>query len=136
MKEQHIQLVKDSFAKVAPIQAQAAALFYQRLFEIAPEARPLFKADMESQGKKLMNMLATAVENLSNLDSLLPAVSDMARRHVDYGVLPEHYPLVGEALIWALQQGLGDELTTKDEEAWAEVYLLLATHMIDAAKAK
>lgn len=136
MKEQHIQLVKDSFAKVAPIQVQAAALFYQRLFEIAPEVRPLFKGDMESQGKKLMNMLATAVEHLSNLDSLLPVVSDMARRHVDYGVLPEHYPLVGEALIWALKQGLGDELSAKDEEAWAEVYLLLATHMIDAAKVK
>src|ERR1700754_5020937 len=96
--------IQDSFTKVAPISDQAAALFYGRLFEIAPEVKPLFKGDMAEQGRKLMAKLAVVVNGLTNLDSILPAASALARRHVGYGVKPGHYAPVGEALLWTLER--------------------------------
>ena len=82
-------------------------LFYGRLFEIAPEVKPLFKGDMTEQGKKLMQMLAVAVNGLPKLDTIVPAVQDMGVRHNDYGVAPEHYDSVGAALLWTLEQRSG-----------------------------
>ncbi|MBV8168055.1 MAG: hemin receptor, partial [Alphaproteobacteria bacterium] len=76
MTPEQITLVKESFAKVKPIAPQAAALFYGRLFEIAPEVRPLFKGDIEEQGRKLMQVIATAVGALDRLDTIVPTVQD------------------------------------------------------------
>ncbi len=126
-------LVQESFEKVAPIADQAAALFYKRLFELDPSVRPLFKTDLEEQGRKLMQMIATAVNGLDDLEALVPAVQDLGRRHVGYGVKDEHYDTVGTALIWTLEQGLGDEFTLQTREAWVTVYGVLATTMKDAA---
>jgi hemoglobin-like flavoprotein len=102
-----VKLVQDSFAQVAPISEQAAALFYGRLFEIAPEVKPLFKRDMTEQGRKLMATLAVVVNGLSNLDAILPTASALAKNHIAYGVTPGHYAPVGEALLWTLERGLG-----------------------------
>jgi hemoglobin-like flavoprotein len=104
MTPQQVSLVKESFAKVAPISEKAAALFYGRLFEIAPQVRPLFRGDMAEQGRKLMAVLATVVNGLSNLEAILPAASALAKRHVAYGVKVEHYGPVGAALLWTLEQ--------------------------------
>jgi hemoglobin-like flavoprotein len=128
-------LVQESFAKVAPIAEQAAALFYQNLFAMDPALKPLFKGDMVEQGKKLMKMLATAVNGLDKLDAIVPTVQDLARRHVVYGVKPEHYDTVGAALLKTLEQGLGTAFTPAVEQAWTKVYVLLATTMKDAAYA-
>ena len=126
-------LVRDSFAKVAPIAPQAAALFYGRLFELDPTLKPLFKGDMTEQGRKLMTMIGTAVANLNKLDAIVPAVQDLGRRHTSYGVQPQHYATVGSALLWTLGQGLGEAFTPQVEAAWTEVYTVLATVMQDAA---
>ena len=99
-----------SFEKVKPIAADAAALFYGRLFEIAPEVKPLFKGDIKEQGKKLMTTLAVVVNGLDNLPSILPAASALAKKHVSYGVKPGHYAPVGAALLWTLERGLGGRL--------------------------
>ena len=128
-----VQLVQDSFAKVAPIAEQAAALFYGRLFEIAPEVKPLFKGDMAEQGRKLMATLAVVVNGLSNLTSILPAASALARRHVDYGVKPGHYAPVGEALLWTLERGLAAGWTQDVAAAWAAAYTTLSQFMIGEA---
>ena len=96
---------KDSFAKVAPIADQAAVLFYDRLFAIAPEVKPLFPGEMNEQRKKLMATLTIVVNGLSNLDAILPAASSLAKRHVGYGVKAGHYEKVGEALLWTLERG-------------------------------
>lgn len=128
-----IALIRDSFAKVVPIQATAAELFYNRLFAIAPEVRPLFKGDMVEQGKKLMAALAVITRSLDDLDTLLPTAARLAERHVGYGVQPEHYPPVGEALLWTLETGLGDAFTPEVKEAWAEAYGALSAVMIAAA---
>ena len=120
-------LVRETWALVAPIAPTAASLFYTRLFELDPSLRRLFAhADMDEQGKKLMQTLAVAVASLDRLDALVPAVEALGRRHVGYGVRDEHYGTVGAALLWTLEQGLGDALTAEGLEAWAATYGLLA----------
>jgi nitric oxide dioxygenase len=133
MTPAQVELIQGSFAKVAPISEQAAALFYGRLFEIAPEARPLFRGDMDEQGRKLMATLAVVVNGLSNLDAMLPAASALAKRHVAYGVTPDHYAPVGEALIWTLERGLGAGWTQELAAAWAAAYATLSQFMIAQA---
>ncbi len=133
MTPNEIALIQSSFAEVAPIKSKAAGLFYRRLFEIAPEVKPLFKGDMEEQGSKLMATLAVAVNGLSNLAEIVPTVEDLARRHVGYGVRAEHYQPVGAALLWTLGQGLGDAWSPEVENAWRKAYGVLADTMIAAA---
>jgi len=134
MTPEKITLVKTSWAKVKPITETAAELFYGKLFEIDPSLKSMFPADMKEQGKKLMAMINTAVNALDKLETIVPAVQDLGRRHVDYGVKDEHYDTVASALIWTLGEGLGDDFTDEVKEAWVETYTILATTMMDAAK--
>ncbi len=133
MTPDQIKAVQESFAKVAPISEQAAALFYGRLFEIAPAVKPLFRGDMKEQGRKLMATLAVVVGGLSNLETILPAASALAKRHVGYGVSAAHYAPVGEALLWTLERGLGSDWTPQLAAAWSTAYGILSTYMIDEA---
>jgi nitric oxide dioxygenase len=130
MTPDQIKLVQDSFAKVAPISQAAAVLFYDRLFEIAPSVKTMFPTDMTEQRKKLMATLAVVVNGLGNLASILPAASALAKRHVNYGAKPEHYPVVGAALLWTLEKGLGDAWTPEVAEAWTAAYATLSGYMI------
>jgi len=129
MAPENIALVQQSFKQVVPIADTAANLFYDRLFAIAPDVRPLFPEDLADQKKKLIGMLATAVGNLHQLDTILPAVVALGRRHIDYGVVPAHYGPVGAALLWTLEQGLGEGFTPAVKAAWTEAYLTLAGAM-------
>ena len=126
-------LVQQSFAQVAPIADQAAALFYGRLFELDPSVKPLFKTDLETQGRKLMQVLAMAVNGLDDLDALVPVVQTLGRKHVAYGVTDEHYDTVGSALLWTPEQGLGEGFTPEVKAAWTDVYSIIATTMKTAA---
>lgn len=134
MTPEQIKLVQDSWEQVKPISEQAAELFYGRLFETDPELKPLFSGDMKAQGKKLMTMIGAAVSGLTKLDSIVPAVQDLGRRHVDYGVKAKDYDTVGASLLWTLEQGLGDAFTPEVKEAWTETYGILAGVMIDASE--
>ena len=127
-------LVQGSFATIAPIADDAAALFYRRLFEIDPSLQPMFRGDMAEQRKKLMQMLTAAVKGLDRIDQLIPVVQDLGRRHAHYGVADAHYDTVAEALLWTLEKGLGAAFTPEMKEAWATVYGILATTMKDAAR--
>jgi len=127
-------LVQNSFATVATIADDAAVLFYQRLFELDPSLRPMFRADMTEQRKKLMQMLTAAVKGLDRLEQLVPVVKDLGRRHAGYGVEDRHYDTVAEALLWTLEAGLGRAFTPEVKAAWVAVYTLLATTMKDAAR--
>jgi hemoglobin-like flavoprotein len=133
METSEIALIQSSFADVKPISEQAAALFYGRLFEIAPQVKPLFKGDMAEQGRKLMGTLAYVVQGLNNLPSILPAASALAKRHVAYGVQSEHYTPVGAALLWTLEQGLGPKWTPETAAAWTSAYTILSQYMIAEA---
>jgi hemoglobin-like flavoprotein len=131
---EQISLVRDSWSQVVPIADQAAELFYGRLFALDPALRPMFRGDMTEQGQKLTRMIGIAVSGLDRLDEIVPAVQELGVRHLDYGVKSAHYDTVGEALLWTLSQGLGDEFTADVRAAWAEVYTLLANTMKDTAR--
>jgi hemoglobin-like flavoprotein len=126
MTPEQITLVQTSFKKVVPIAGTAADLFYGRLFEIAPQVRPLFPDDMTEQKSKLMAMLVTAVSNLHQLETILPTVKALGERHKGYGVTPEHFAPVGAALLWTLEKGLGPDFTPETKAAWTEAYTALA----------
>src|SRR5665647_1089824 len=133
MTPDQVKLVQQSFAKVAPLSDQAAVLFYDRLFEIAPSVKAMFPPDMTEQRKKLMMMLAAVVNGLANLESILPAASALATRHVGYGAKAEHYPVVGAALLWTLEKGLGEAWTPEVAAAWTAAYTTLSGYMISEA---
>jgi nitric oxide dioxygenase len=133
MTPSQIELVQNSFAKVAPISDQAAIIFYDRLFEVAPQVRAMFPDDLTEQRKKLMATLAVVVNGLTNLPAILPAASALAKRHVGYGAKPEHYPVVGSALLWTLEKGLGGAWTPDVAEAWTAAYGTLSGYMIAEA---
>jgi len=124
-----IALVRTSFTRVAAIQEAAADLFYDRLFAIAPNLRELFPADLRDQKRKLMQMIATAVGGLNHLDRIVPAVKALGARHSGYGVTAAHYAVVGEALLWTLERGLGEAFTPEVGAAWTKVYGVLAATM-------
>jgi hemoglobin-like flavoprotein len=128
-----VALVRASFAMVAPIQGTAADLFYDRLFAIAPQLRPLFPADLTEQKRKLMVMISAAVGGLGDLATLVPAVKALGARHAGYGVTTAHYAIVGEALLWTLERGLGDKFTPDVKSAWTKVYGVLAATMQSGA---
>jgi hemoglobin-like flavoprotein len=135
MTPQQKHLVQTTFAKVAPIADEAAALFYGRLFELDPSLRPMFTTDLKEQGRKLMRMIGMAVNGLDRLDELVPVVRQLGARHAGYGVRDEHYGTVATALVWTLEQGLGPDFTPEVKDAWVAVYGVLATTMKDAAAA-
>lgn len=128
------ELVQGTFASIATIADDAAVLFYQRLFELDPSLKPMFRGDMAEQRKKLMQMITAAVKGLDRLEQLVPVVQDLGRRHAGYGVRDSHYDTVGAALLWTLGAGLGRQFTPEVKEAWAAVYGLLSTTMRDAAR--
>ena len=133
MTPDQITAIQESFQKVAPISDTAAEVFYSRLFEIAPQVKPYFKGDMSEQGAKLMQTLGVVVNGLKDLDKIVPVAEDLARRHVAYGVKPEDYAPVGEALLFTLQTGLGDDFTPELHESWATAYGILSGVMQTAA---
>jgi hemoglobin-like flavoprotein len=133
MTPDEVKLVQQSFSKVVPIADQAAILFYDRLFEIAPQVKAMFPADMTEQRKKLIAMLAAVVNGLADLPSILPAASALAQRHVAYGAKAAHYPVVGAALLWTLEKGLGEGWTPDVASAWTTAYGTLSGFMISEA---
>jgi hemoglobin-like flavoprotein len=133
MTPDQISMVQTSFKKVVPIADTAADLFYDRLFEIAPDVRSMFPDDIKDQKKKLIAMLATAVTNLHQVEAILPAVENLGKRHVAYGVTAKHYEPVGAALLWTLEQGLGPDFTPPVKAAWTEAYMTLSGAMQGAA---
>jgi hemoglobin-like flavoprotein len=136
MTPEQVALVQQTFAEVVPLAAEAAEAFYGRLFEVAPAVQPLFPGDMTKQRRKLMASLAIVVHGLSDLPSILPTASALAKRHVGYGAKPEHYPLVGEALLWTLARALGPHWTTEVASAWTAAYTTLSDVMMEAAYAR
>jgi len=136
MTSDEIDLVQSTFEQVRPISTAAAGMFYGRLFEIAPDVRPLFKGDIAEQGRKLMATLAVVISALHSLPTILPAVSALAKRHVEYGVKPDHYASVGAALLWTLERGLGASWTPEAAATWTSAYTTLSDFMIGEAYGK
>ena len=133
MTPQQIELVKKTWVMVVPIADTAAELFYGRLFELEPSYRAMFKHDMTEQGKKLMKTINIAVEALDDVEPLVPTLKQMGVDHAGYGVVDRDYNVVGAALLWTLEQGLGEVFTDEVKNAWAAVYEVLANTMKSGA---
>jgi hemoglobin-like flavoprotein len=129
------RLVQTTFARLAVMPEVAGALFYERLFAINPGFRPLFKDDMRVQGVKLMTMLAMVVYNLPEPGQILPAIRDLAVRHIEYGVKLADYDALREALLWTLEQALGKAFRPAVRKAWTVCYDELAGEMKAAVAA-
>lgn len=136
MNNHQIALVKETFGLVAAIPAETVGdLFYNRLFEIAPEVRPMFAlTSLPEQSRKLISMLAYVVSKLDNLSGIIEEVAKLAQRHVKYGVEPKHYQPVGAALLWTLEKGLGNHWNDEVKEAWTLCYSTLSGAMIQACE--
>lgn len=133
MTPRQIALVQDSWKRVAPMGDQAAGLLYARLFALDPSLEALFIGDTREQGRKLMSMISVAVSSLARLETIVPAVQALGRRHAGYGVEDRHYATVEDALVWTLRQGLGAGFTKELEEAWRTAYGILAATMQQAS---
>jgi hemoglobin-like flavoprotein len=127
-------MIRLTFVLVMDRKMETGRMFYDRLFVIAPEVRPLFRADMEAQTQKLMDTLAMAIASLREMTSLVAMLESLAMRHTGYGVRDEHYDKVGEALLWTLEQVLGHAFTPDVRGAWATLYRTVAGVMREAAK--
>ena len=131
MDTNQIQLVRSTWQSVSALDPDVVGeLFYNRLFEIAPQVRPLFRSSMSMQYRKVLSILGFAVSKLDRMDDLLEEVTKLARRHVTYGVQAGHFSKVGEALLWTLEQGLQDQWTEEVRLAWTNCYQLIASAMI------
>jgi hemoglobin-like flavoprotein len=135
MTPQQVELVQRSWRAVAPVGGTAAELFYGKLFSLEPGVRALFKNDMRDQGRNLTAMISVAVHGLARPEKIIYAVQQLGRRHAAYGVQPRHYEVVGIALLWMLQQVLGEAYTPDVREAWQEAYALLAQAMQGTTRA-
>ncbi len=136
MTPEQILLVRSSFARVKAQGDAVAALFYERLFALDPSLEALFRGDPAAQRARLMATLEAVVGALDRPDAILAEVRELGRRHTRYGVLPEHYVTVGEAMIWTLDQALGTDFTLATRRTWTDVYGFLAWTMIAAAEAE
>lgn len=134
MTPQQIHLVQSTWLQMLPIQEVAARLFYERLFELDPSLQRLFHGDMRAQGQKLMHVIDTAVNGLSQFEQVRPMIQALGRRHASYGVRDEHYGIVGSALLWTLAKGLGEAFTPAVRDAWSAAYGALATTMLEAGR--
>jgi hemoglobin-like flavoprotein len=134
MTPQQIQHVKTTWGMVASLDAETVGqLFYGRLFLIAPQIRPMFRAPIPEQSKKLLTMIGYVINKLDKLEDIIDEVAKLAQRHVQYGVKPVHYNIVAEALLWTLEKGLGEHWTEEVKESWVLCYTTLAGAMIAAA---
>ncbi len=133
MHPHQVALITESWSKVVPIKEAAADLFYARLFELDPSIRPMFKQDLTEQKRRLVEMLNRIVAMLGDFDALARSAQQLGRRHVPYGVKPQHYDTVGEALLWTLATGLGNAFTPDVKQAWTAAYQVLADTMKEAS---
>ncbi len=133
MDETQKALVRQTFDKIAPIADQAGLMLYDNIFAIDPSLRRLFKIDIETQGHKIMAVIATAIAHLDRLDEVMPTVRELGRKHVAFGVGPREYGIGGVALLKTLEQALGVDFTPEVRDAWAACYEALTGEMKAAA---
>jgi hemoglobin-like flavoprotein len=133
MNPNHVNLIRDSFVQMLVERERTARIFYDRLFELAPETRPLFRDDMARQGRRLVDALARIVTGLSRLEAMLPGLRKLAEGHVRYGVEERHYAIAGDALLHVVAVYGGPNIDPATLEAWRVAYDLVAGTMIEAS---
>lgn len=130
-----VRIVQESFRLFSPEAGRAARIFYDNLFHLAPEIRPLFPDDMTYQENKFVQMLAMVIKSLRNVSTISEHLADLGRRHASYEVREKHYAIVGQALLSTLSKLLGPQFTAEVQDAWTAAYNMLARIMLEAAAA-
>jgi len=131
---EQIALVQATWRQVHPVAERTAEFFYGHLFALDPSLRPLFRADLQEQGRKLIATIAFAVDSLAQLEHVAPEVRALGRRHAGFGVEERHYDTVGAALMWTLERVLGAGFTREMADAWSAAYGVLADVMKQGMK--
>jgi len=134
MTTEQVHLIRKSFERVEAMGHVAALVFYQRLFAAAPAVRPLFHTNIETQAKKLTDMLAAAISLLERPGELESVLYRLGARHVEYGAKPEHYPVVTQALLDMLAEVMGPEFTPSLRGAWSELLHVVSNAMLAGAE--
>ena len=127
---EQVRLVQASFTPLLPMAEAIGEMLYSRIFELAPEARDLFEDDIRPQVKRLMAAVKVAIDGLSRVDEVAPFLVRLGAQHARYDVRPEHFTVGGEALLWTLEQGLGDSFTAELRDAWAAAWDVVAGAMV------
>ena len=136
MTQEQVKLIKESWDRVLQLdQAVVGQLFYDRLFETAPQVKSLFRAPVTEQSKKLLAMISYVISRLDRLPDISSELEKLAKRHVQYGVKDEHYAIVGSALLWSLKVALGPRWDNELKQAWTTCYETLAGAMMMPGKA-
>jgi hemoglobin-like flavoprotein len=130
----NVNALETSFDLVAPRGDELMDEFYSRLFAAAPAVKPLFPADMKRQKVMLLGALVLLRKSLRDLDAIVPKLRELGARHVAYGAEPEHYPVVGTALIASMAAVAGDAWTAEYEAAWADAFEVVAATMLEGAE--
>jgi hemoglobin-like flavoprotein len=133
MTERQIEAIRSTFRMIEPTANSAMVAFYERMFELDPTMRPMFRITVEEQGKKLAQVIAIVVKSLDRMEEILPAVRELGARHGQYGVTEQHYATGGAALLWTLEQGLGEAFTEEVKESWSLAYRTLTGAMMESA---
>jgi hemoglobin-like flavoprotein len=133
MTEAQLQRIADSFALIEKRMPELTAAFYVRLFAVLPEARPLFRIDIDIQSQHLAAALALIIHNLRLWDVLEPSLMDLGAGHAQVGVRPEHYPVVCRTMVDTLRQGLGPSWSTQLQADWTDVLERLSRIMMQGA---
>ena len=134
MDERQILLIKKSWRHVLLNEDEAGTLFYDRLFQIAPEVKYLFKGSVKELTRKLVSMVTFIVSKLHNREDVMHEIRSLAKRNNHYQLSAEYYAFVGEALLWTLENGLAEKWTDELKDTWANVYFTLADSMINVSK--
>lgn len=135
MTARQMQMVRESFPVIREVAGPLSQLFYGRLFELQPGLRPMFRHDLASQGRKLMEMLSVIVDHLDRLESLDPVLRELGRRHAGYGVLPQHYATVEQALLWSFGHAMEYEFDDELKGAWRAIITEVSNAMLAGAQA-
>ena len=133
MTDRNMLIIKSTWSYVITQPDIAGEMFYEKLFELDPHLKPMFQSNMEHQIKKLMNMITFMVTNLQTMQETQMEIEALAKRHVQYGTHDEHYPCVGQALIWVLEHSLGERWNDETGKAWTDLYTMWASSMIQAS---
>lgn len=133
LTDPQIEAIRRSFLRLSGDSQWAGQVFYDHLFDRAPETRTLFVADITQQATKLMSTLGLVVSQLQNWRDLEPVIEDLALRHLAYGVTRDHYDHVGSSLLSMMREVLGDSFSDAEADAWGHAYAALATAMIARA---
>ena len=131
----NLEILQETFTTIRLNSAQFAAAFYQNLFTDCPKVKSLFSdTDIKKQERKLMTVFVVIISNLHNVSYLKNLLKNLGKRHLKYGVIREHYHLLGETMLKTLEYFLQDKWTAEVEQAWKDAYQTIVNLMLEGAK--